>query len=154
MARWSFWSIWSPYPFFSTFQNISYFLYIIRMSIEKIRYLSLKMSPGEQNMYTLYFSDFMQFLTCWEISLYENLDSWTLNCHKIISDWDSTVILFVYSMWNLNLGLRFLISLNVTYKKGWPFPPPPPKKNEKLFSQKSVYIPTLCPQTRDCSKKI
>ena len=103
MARWTFWLIWSPYHFFSTFQNISYFLYIMRMSTEKIRFLSLKMSPGEQNMYTWYFSDFFQYLTCWEISLFENLDSWTLNCHKIISDWDSTVILFVYSMWNLNL---------------------------------------------------
>ena len=103
MARWYFLLIWSPKKFCTAFQNISYFLTILRMSTEKIRHFSLKMSPGEQNMYKLYFPDFLECLTCWEFLLYEKLDSWTSNRHKKISDEDSTVNLFVNSIWNLNL---------------------------------------------------
>jgi hypothetical protein len=95
--------IWSSKCFCTIFQNISYFLTIMSMSTEKIRHLSLKMSPGEQNMYKSYFPDFLQYLTCWEISLCEKLDFWTLNRHKNISDEDSTVNLFVNSILTLNL---------------------------------------------------
>ena len=136
---------------FSTFQNISYFLYILRMSTEQIRFLSLKMSPGEQNMYTWYFSDFFQYLTCWEISLFENLDSCTLNCHKIISDWDSTVILFAYSMWNQNLKSHEVwwqlylwkllgISAKVIRRAIWP---PPILNRVKSYSQTQTIVGRL-----------